>query len=66
MNVELYIKQCLIGAIRTMLEQCTDKQRAFFERLYSRGIDGLSETELRQVYALCDRTLRNNSIAQST
>jgi len=39
------------------LSQCTDSQRAFFHRIYSKGVP---EEKLMSAIDLCDRTIKKN------
>lgn len=46
--------------IRDLLEQCTEKQQAFFKRLYPMGIEELPEDKMKRAYEQCEDTLIKN------
>ena len=55
-----YIKDPLRCQLRALLSQCTEKQQAFFARIYPDGIDALGDARLETAIGLCERTLNKH------
>ena len=47
--------------LRRLLAQCTEKQQAFFTRVFPEGIDALTEEKIKGAIALVLRTLKKNA-----
>lgn len=47
-------------ALIALLAECTEAQRAMFERIYPGGVSVLDETKLRTAYELARRTVAKN------
>ena len=45
--------------LRDVLNQCTEKQIAFFNRMYG-SIDAISESKMRHAYFQCVKTIEKN------
>jgi len=48
---------------KSLLERCTTKQRAFFEKLFPGGIDAQPDERLKTAIGLCQRTIVKNQKA---
>lgn len=47
-------------SLRELLNKCTEKQQAFFARLYPMGINNMSERRLRRGIEQCEATIKKN------
>ncbi len=52
--------EALQAEVELFLEQCTEKQRNFFFKLYPGGIKSMDREKLRNAVGLCQRTVRKN------
>ncbi len=50
-----------LQVIRDLLSQCTDEQRAGFERIFPGGIDNIHPDKIKNVILLCERTIASNN-----
>lgn len=46
--------------LKDLLSQCTEKQQAFFLRMYPEGIDKMSESKIANAIDQCERTVIKN------
>ena len=53
------VKEFKRDLVRGLLNQCTEKQKAFFNRMY-KSIENIPEEKMRNAYDQCRRTLINN------
>lgn len=58
--VDWIVRAALVGALTSLLEECTDTQQTFFAKLYPSGILAMTETDLRSAIGLVRRTLVKN------
>jgi hypothetical protein len=56
-----FIKDALRKDITEMLQQCTEQQRALWERIFPKGIEDADLAKLRSAHGLCLRTLAKNA-----
>lgn len=50
----------LRGEVSMLLEYCTEKQLAFFLKVYPGGVQNMDREKLRNAVGLCQRTIRKN------
>lgn len=55
-----YVHAALKIGIAALLDQCTPKEVAFFNRIWPKGIDALDYDQLVSSYELCRRTVVKN------
>ena len=51
-------------ALNKLLDQCTEKQQAFFARIYPMGINGMSASQVRRGIEQCEATIKKNTEAE--
>lgn len=54
------------AAASSLLAECTEKQQAFFARLFPQGIGSLADEQLRHAITLCQRTISKNKAEATT
>lgn len=59
------VYQSLKAAVESALAECTDKQRAFFPKVFPKWPDNMSEEKLRDALDLCNRTIAKNRAGRS-
>lgn len=59
-SVDNKVEQFLRDEIRRLLDQCTEKQVAGFNRIWPKGIESIPVASLRDTVALCERTIATN------
>jgi hypothetical protein len=61
--------EVVLNALRSettaLLTECSDKQRALFDRLFPKGLERLNEVELRKAHRLCRDTVTKNRAASA-
>lgn len=57
------ILSTLRAEVARLLSECTDRQRAFFGKLYPEGLDSMSEHKLKNALDQCQRTILKNEKA---
>lgn len=50
----------LRGEVSILLRQCTEKQRAFFSKVFPCGVENMDRDKLRTAVGLCQRTISKN------
>lgn len=59
-SAEDLVLQTLRRETNQLLAECTEKQQAFFARIFPNGLDKVGEQKLRSAYELCRRTVEKN------
>lgn len=59
-SVDDKVEQFLRDEVRRLLDQCTEKQIAGFNRIWPKGIGSIPTASLRDTAALCERTIASN------
>jgi hypothetical protein len=59
------VRDALTIELISLLAECTEPQRQFFERIFPEGIDKISEDSLRNAVGLCQRTITKNRLGRS-
>jgi hypothetical protein len=55
-QIELFERKCL----KDLLHQCTEKQQAFFLRLYPEGPDLMAREKISRAIEQCEATIKKN------
>lgn len=50
----------LRNEVSSLLEHCTEMQRARFAKFYPNGVDSMNRDKLRNAIGLCQRTVSHN------
>lgn len=56
---ETKVREYKRGLIKELLSQCTEPQKAFFDRLHE-SIETIKEDRMKDAYYQCLRTIKNN------
>lgn len=54
------LSRTLRNEITALLSECTERQQAFFTRIFPTGVNRLTEDKLRSAHDLCRRTVEKN------
>jgi hypothetical protein len=57
---EQIVDDALRAELHMLLNQCTEKQQAFFHHLFPGGIDKQTTQRLKTAIGLCQRSIRKN------
>lgn len=57
-STEQVVTDALRAEANDLLGMCTDKQQAFFAKIFPAGIDKLTDEKLKHAIGLCRRTLQ--------
>ena len=55
------VKEFLRSSIKDALAQCTERQQAFFHKIYPKGVNGIADSNLQTALELCERTIAKNN-----
>ena len=55
------VKEFKKNLLKELLEKCTEKQQAFFHRVFPQFPDGIQEEKMDDAIRLCERTIKKNN-----